>query len=315
MTYRTDTGDVGVRDRMEYWRDAICEQFVPLRVEPSRDTVLRGKVAASSLGPLEIRDLTATPHHFVRTSTLIRRSDEDYVKVGMMELGSSVFVQDGREAVLQPGDFVLYDSTRPYSVAMARPFQIKVCMLPKRLLPLREAELTRATAVALPGSEGIGAVVRAFVRELAGTADSCSPGTGEALALSVADLVTAVVRGRSEASPAIDEGLNPLLVGVRAYIRDHLADRNLSPASIAAASSISVSYLHKLFAQTDTTVAGYIRELRLQRCWRDLRDPRLSQLTVTAIGMRWGIGDPAHLSRMFKARFGMSPIECRALAP
>ena len=83
---------------------------------------------------------------------------------------------------------------------------------------------------------------------------------------------------------------------------------------MAHACAISVSYLHKLFSESGTSVAATIREERLQGCWRDLRRPELATLTVAAIGHRWGIADPAHLSRAFRSRFGCSPSSHRAQA-
>lgn len=311
MTYQVDTDAVDIKERIDYWRELISDQFVPLKVAPQHGPELTGRLSACSVGSLELRDLSATPHEFTRTNSLIRRSQEDYFKIGLMETGSSLWVQDGREAVVNAGDFVLYDSTRPYSVMMNEPFRITVCMLPKRLLPLRTSELHEVTAVRMSGSQGAGALVTPFVHALARHVDEYQDATSEALAHSVADLVTAVVRGRPEFSMHDLEQVNPLLSQVRAYIGDHIADRNLSPASIAAAAAVSVSYLHKLFSETDTTVAGYVRELRLQGCRRDLQDDKYAHLTITSIGARWGLPDPAHFSRLFKARFDMTPFECR----
>lgn len=311
MTFQVETKAVDTKDRIDYWRDVICDQFVPLRVEPQGGASLRGRLTATSIGPLQIRDLTATPHEFSRTNALIRRSPEDYFKIGLMEAGNSLWVQDGREASLGPGDFVLYDSSRPYSVAMDDRFRITVCMLPKRLLPLRAPELSEVTAIRLSGTQGVAALVKPFLHEMVKHADEYHHGTSESLAHSVADLITAVVRGRPEFVMHDLDQVNPLLCQARAHINEHIGDRHLGPAAVAAATSISVSYLHKLFSHTDTTVAGYIRELRLQGCRCDLRNANHAHLTVTAIGARWGLPDPAQLSRLFKARFHMTPVEYR----
>lgn len=311
MAYQVDTDCVNAKDRVDYWREVICDQFVPLNVAPQDGPAMTGRLTATSIGPLEVRDLGATPHQFNRTAPLIRRSPEDYFKIGIMERGRSLWVQDGREAVLDRGDFVLYDSTRPYSVVMGGPFRLTVCMLPKRLLPLRASELREVTAVRMSGNDGAGALVRPFLRELTKHAAEYHQATSDSLALSVAELITAVVRSRPEFPMHDLDQVNPLLSQVRTYIDDHIADRDLSPHSVAAAASISVSYLHKLFSYTDTTVAGYVREQRLQGCWRDLQDRNLDHLTITAIGARWGLPDPAHLSRLFKSRFGMTPQDCR----
>lgn len=47
---------------------------------------------------------------------------------------------------------------------------------------------------------------------------------------------------------------------------------------------------------------------------RDLSDPLLAHLGITAIGYDVGFKDAAHFSRAFKARFGMTPSRHRAEA-
>ena len=74
---------------------------------------------------------------------------------------------------------------------------------------------------------------------------------------------------------------------------------------------MSKRYLHRLFEEDGSTVSGWIRQLRLERCRRDLADPSRRDETVTSIGARWGLTNPAHLSRLFRDVFGVSPTEYR----
>lgn len=73
---------------------------------------------------------------------------------------------------------------------------------------------------------------------------------------------------------------------------------------------MSLSYLHRLFANDGTTVVGYLREQRLQCVYRDLTTSLVAE-PVRLVGARWGIPDPAQFSRTFKTRFGMTPSEAR----
>lgn len=100
----------------------------------------------------------------------------------------------------------------------------------------------------------------------------------------------------------------------RAHIDEHLTDPTLDPAGLAVECAISASYLHKLFSAAGESVTDYIRERRLQGVWSDLGRPECATLTVAAVGRRWGLIDPAHLSRAFRTRFGISPTEHRTRA-
>ena len=96
------------------------------------------------------------------------------------------------------------------------------------------------------------------------------------------------------------------------YVRTHLQDPALGPASIARAYAMSVRALHALFEDVDASVAGLVRSERLARCLEDLRQRNGG--SVTDIAFRWGFCDAAHFSRVFKREFGSTPSEVRQAA-
>jgi AraC-like DNA-binding protein len=98
---------------------------------------------------------------------------------------------------------------------------------------------------------------------------------------------------------------------VHAFIEARLGDPALSPSTIAAAHYISVRSLHNLFEAQPHSVAGWIRQRRLERCRRDLLDPALRVRPVSAIAARWGLTDPANFTRIFRAAYGVPPGKYR----
>ena len=117
--------------------------------------------------------------------------------------------------------------------------------------------------------------------------------------------------GHTRPPQQLDE--DPLGSGVGAVGRrdEHLGDPALDPESIAAAHFISRRHLDRLFADGARTVAETIRDRRLERCRRDLEDPRRAGDSVLDIANRWGFVSPAHFSRAFRAAYGMTPRELR----
>ncbi|TDD84049.1 AraC family transcriptional regulator [Actinomadura darangshiensis] len=102
-----------------------------------------------------------------------------------------------------------------------------------------------------------------------------------------------------------------LMAQIYAFMRKNLGDPHLTPGVIAEAHYISLRYLHKLFQQEGQTVAGWVRERRLELCRRDLADPGLTALSISAIACRWGYRNPAHFSQAFRSAYGLSPRQFR----
>lgn len=315
MTTQTiDTATVAKRDRLDFWRSTVCDQFVQLDVEPAAGPNMHGRLTAVSVGETKVRQIAAGAHTFVRTPKQVRSADEDYFHIALCHQGTTLVTQHGRETTLRPGEFVLYDSAAPFTFAIDADFAYSVCLFPKRLLPLSASELAAATAIRFDGTRGLGAMIPPLFTALhSQDFDELPTASQDAMMQAIADLYVAVVRSKvdSAASPSLH------LTRARAHIEEHLADLTLDPAGVAAACAISVSYLHKLFSSSGESVTDYIRERRLQGVWSDLRRPEFAALTVAAVGRRWGLTDPAHLSRAFKVRFGISPTEhrTRSLGP
>ncbi|MFP5020735.1 AraC-like ligand-binding domain-containing protein [Pseudonocardia phyllosphaerae] len=305
-----DTTTVAECDRLDFWRETVCDQFVALDVTPSSDSgLVTGRVTAASVADTHLRRIASVPHRFERTPNQVRTADEGYLQVALARRGRTLIVQDGREALIGPGEFALYDSARPFTFVTTDAFEYSVCLHPKSALPLSAPEVEAATAVTFDGRRGVGAMLPPLLSSLDRAIGDDLPAAGqEAVARTIGDLFVALVR--SHVPAALPGNLH---VGrARAYIREHIADRDLCPAAVASACAISVSYLHKLFAAEETSVAAVIREERLQGAWEDLRRPELAHLGVGTIGARWGMPDPAAFSRAFRARFDRSPSAHRA---
>lgn len=251
-----------------------------------------------------------------RTAGLIERSPraEAQVAVGVQVSGRAVLVQDGRRAEAAEGGLVLYDMARPYSLHYPERFRSHVFQVPHRLLGVAEGSIRQAAGTAVTSAEGFGSVLLPFLGTLAASAHSCPASVGDRPAGSVADLLGTLIAqltGRTAAD--VHTPNDHFVLRIREHIDRHLGDPGLSPEAIARAHRISVRYLHRLFEGEGVTVGRLVQQRRLEACAGEPARRSRTAPTVSAVAQRWGFVNPAHFSRAFRAAYGMSPREWRAL--
>ncbi|GGV94351.1 hypothetical protein GCM10015535_59680 [Streptomyces gelaticus] len=196
--------------------------------------------------------------------------------------------------------------------SVPRGVDMKTCMVPRRVLGVRDDQLEQVTATVIDADNPVAALVAPLLVTLAETAADCPEHVAGRLACNFTDLVATPVVERSAGDRAGAVGSRYTRTWeVCAYVDRHLEDPELGPDTIAAAHNISVRSLHKLFAGEGITVSRLIQRRRLQECARDLARGDNGERTVSGVARRWGFSDPAHFSRLFRTAYGMSPSRWR----
>ncbi|MGC5614904.1 helix-turn-helix domain-containing protein [Georgenia sp. Z1491] len=111
--------------------------------------------------------------------------------------------------------------------------------------------------------------------------------------------------------PGAAPSLRSYFLLARHLVDRSLAEPDLGAVSVAAGIGISERYLSRVLASEGTSAPRFVTDRRLARARRDLQDPALADVSAADLGRRWGLGSPAHLSRVYKDRFGVSPREDR----
>lgn len=310
-----NTAEVEPRRRAEYWSDMVCGTYVQLDCAPqtagySED--FKGRISVAELAALQLTQVTSEAQLVQRTPAKIASDPEDYFLVSIQTAGQGALMQDGREAVLQRGDFALYDSTRPYTLKFDGDFQQYVLKLPGRSLrtALRDTELLTATAVS--GQKGAGHLMINMITTLSQDIDTLAPESAAAVADSVTNILIAGLSALPAARKQPVSQLHAYQVErIKACVRTHLQNPGLNVALISGQLKSSASTLHRTWASEACSLSDYIWAQRLEHAKRDLCDPSLAKRSVSEIAFSWGFNDAAHFSRAFKARFACTPREMR----
>ncbi|WP_445498097.1 cupin domain-containing protein, partial [Pseudomonas aeruginosa] len=83
--------------------------------------------------------VSSSRQRVLRTPSRIARASEDFVLFALGRSGSGGVVQDGRETVIQPGEFAFYDTTRPYELRFNDDFTQTIFQVPRAMLHRRFA--------------------------------------------------------------------------------------------------------------------------------------------------------------------------------
>ncbi|MCI2418793.1 helix-turn-helix domain-containing protein [Saccharopolyspora sp. K220] len=294
------------------WTSAVRRSVMSFQFDCDRPRAFAGMIRDRSLGGVDFVNMACAKHAAYRDHSAISAADAGFYVMTLQLSGELRIAQDDRVAVLKPGLFAIYDSSRPAALTASDDYKSTCIRFPKERLGSRNADpLGGVTATAFEYAPGLPSVVWDMLISLNRNLDSL--GAHGAVAVhNVMDLVSTMLRtelgGNVEPSTTRRD---VLLQRIREYIDDHLGDPELGPAQIAAAHYISLRHLHNLFEQTDSSVARWIRTRRIELCQRDLSDPAMAGITVSAIAAHRGFTSPSHFGQVFKRETGQAPTEYR----
>jgi len=306
------------RDRYPYWKEAVCDMFVGLECSrdsggPFQGSAVRRAVEYGGEESVSFIEVQSVPQKAVRSPRQIRRDRDAWLMLLVQTAGPALLRQDGRMALLGPGDMVLFDSTRAYQFAFNAPFRQLVVKVPHMRLAARLPQPSLWLGRPIVSSSAMGRILAAHVAAVSAGIGSVPPAVRPALIDRTLDLIALTFAGAQQAlGDQTSTARRVLLVRAMQVIDARLHDPALAPADIAAALGISAGYLHRLFQAVGTSISGHIREQRLAHCREQLGSPLHAGEHITEIALRWGFNDLPHFSRAFHARYGVSPRDYRA---
>jgi AraC-like DNA-binding protein len=307
-----DTGSSAPDRRLAIWQDIVCDTFVGLDCRSDMRNAFWGSVSQSMIGPVACTQVDSCAQRVFRTPSRISRTSEDFVLVALGNSGVNGVFQDGREAVVASGQFVIYDTTRPYELRFDDSFSQTIFQMPRKILQQRIGSFEALTATTFSSDRPVEGLAYNFLLGLSRTIDHVDPAIATRLLDQALDLVAMAFADRMrERSPDQSVHRSATLYRLKNYILTHLRDPELSMPRAAAAIGISPRYASDLMAAEQTPFRSYVQAQRLERCKRDLSDPAQIARHVGDIAFAWGFNDLAHFSRIFRQRFGASPREWR----
>ena len=307
------TEEVAPGERLGLWGDFVCRHIGPLQADTFGDPQFNGRLELGQSAGVSVARITASRHRVQRTPHLIRRDNRNYVKLVAQIEGAGCFEQNGRKVLLAPGEWSLYDTSKPYTVSNPEPINQIIMLLPREMLVRLGLDLDDLVVRRFSGRAGVGRLTfDLLVSAFEALCDGVPAPGNDDLADMIASHVELAVLDR--AGTPTDASLREVARDrVKRFIDINLDDPHLSLDRIAAAIGCSKRYLHKLFDGEADTLNAYIWQSRLDRIRQDLADPVLAGSSITEIAFGRGFSSSTHFSRSFRERFGVSPRLYRLL--
>lgn len=308
-----DTAFMPPQDRADVLRDALREAMVAVDIDHRpRAEDISARARFGAVGPLRSGSARATAVTIRRTARLAREDEEPAVFLSLQITGTSLAAQNGRECLLRPGGFAVYESITPYTLLFDEGVDQHFFRFPRAALALPERLLRDITAVPFESDNPLARLAFTYFSQLAVSDELHEGANADAVVEPSIELLRAVLASQHGAS-GLARGPLEATLGLRItrYMRTHLADPDLSAARIAAAHDISVRHLYAVLSRSGISLGDWIRTRRLAECRRELAGPNSRLRTIAAIGRSWGFVDATHFSKVFKRAYGISPRDWR----
>jgi AraC-like DNA-binding protein len=314
MTVILDSRQIAANDRAEGVREAIARLKVPVAIDFPAGPVPLVRGAFTDLGGLRICSVRSNATRVDRSERMTRDGADPNVFLALQKSGSSIVVQDGREAVLRPGDLAVFDSTAPFTLlddGGIRQWQIRI---PIAQLGLPVHLLRSVSAIRLSPDHPVADLAAAYFHRMASRPEMFTQQGAETLSGPSIELVRALISTHVDASATLRESMQETLpLRIMEFVRSRLGDPDLGAARIAAEHHISVRHLYNVLAASGISLGAWIRSERLERCRADFARADAAGATIAAIARRWGFADASSFGRQFRAAYGLTPREWREL--
>ncbi len=308
------TSDLPVAQRLQYWNDLACSTFTPIVADPVDPLRFAPQLVRTSVGGLRLGLCHSYPSVVYHAREHVARTSEHFFFLQLQLTGSSINMQDGREARLGAGDFMMFDNTRPYQMVFGEPNDVLVVGVPADTMHSYVAYAGNAVAVAMPHRNNHNRHLSDFLRRFwiqcrSGRDDGRAEGRTVRALLELTASAYAVLPNSGANRPASAAARR---VRVLSYIEQHLNEPDLTPTSIARSMGLTPRYLHLLFSGQEETLSRRIMRRRLEESARLLQQQDAgTNRPLGSIAMACGFASLTHFGKAFRHQYGTTPTDFR----
>lgn len=292
--------------RYDAWRAAICDHYVNVDVSATKPEDYKGFIREARFGEVTMTDILLSEQIIRRNSQHLSRLDKDCYYLQFLHSGSLTVLQRGESLVSNAARGAIFSATEQYELHCAGEVRSFYLELPHDDFARRFPSEKIPVSCAIDSTRGLGRIATEFCTMLSTESTHLAEPMRGPLGTQLMDMLAlTLLNADAEASGGESSIRAARLRMIKLWIDEHIGDPELTLERIAAGNGISLRYLHQLFQNEDRSVSEWIWDRRLQLCYDEIAkgDGRL----LTSIAFGHGFNSSAHFSRMFRAKYGVSP--------
>lgn len=294
------------------WRAAVHQHFLALECSASRPKDFEASALVARFGDSLAAEISVGASRVLRRPADARNGPAFFKLMWQLQ-GASRIQQGVYDAMLQPGQWSIYDTTEAYTIESSERSRFMVLLLPQ------SARYGWSPAVRALGGRALagGGTPRIVLSALSGMLRDGTMLDAESQATlqdSTTALLDRAIQSSVQAHGLTLDDAQTRLARVQAYVAANLSDPGLTPERLAQVFGIARRTLYNLFLAGQVTPRVYIQQTRLARAADLLADPEWRDAPVARIAAHCGFADPTHFSRAFNLRYRLPPAGWRRQA-
>jgi AraC-like DNA-binding protein len=308
--FRFSTGAFAVRERLSALREVFGRTVCGLDIEPLDPASFASDATVCQLPGLGVLFASSGAMALAHTRQLIVDGDLSFMAAPTCRYRAT---QLGRTVELEPGAGVLMTNAEVGSMNLAASSHFVTFRVPRDAMTPLVRNVEAAVTRRIPAENAALKLLVEYLEDARATGALTTPALQQLVVTHIHDLLAlALGATRDAAELAYGRGMRAArLHAAKTFVRRQLGRHDLSVRSVAARLGVTPRYVHMLFETEGVSFTEFMIDQRLERADLMLRDPRLSQRTISAIAFEAGFSDLSHFNRAFRRHFGKTPSQAR----
>lgn len=294
------------------WGAQMRQSFFPFQLHVDPNASFLADALLGDFRQCRVAQVSASAHTVEVSANVCDRMSRRQMKILWQLRGTGELHCGGSRTEMQPGQWTVYEATRPYRLSMSDNASF-VAFLSDAAGEDSLAYLESRAGSRAQTTEGGASVALAVAQSMAAAGNQLS----RASQMTSANFITLMLcqemqlAGRHNVAPRrrTTEGL---LREALQYVQQNLECPDLSPDQIADSMHVSRRTLYHVFESSGETPQALVQRMRLERCREILSYDSARGANITQLALDFGFTDPAYFTRVFRRRFGITPSACRA---